>query len=176
MLSRPLPWFTPWHVPRLLEKSSESVRADDGSARRTAARRMNPNAADLGRIMRYRLEGGWECDLVHLYVDDLALIVMEDPAQDGEPKVERFPLDAIERVECGPPSSAAATGDCTQAETHLFVWLRDGLGRNRIELSLGAMDDDGPVRHLCAVLQRIVGSNLSAPPVAGPPRDVPPPR
>ncbi len=75
-----------------------------------------------------------------------------------------IPRERIHGVECAPATqSACRDRQPLQGEEHVFVRFEDDQGReSHLEISVGAMDDIGPVRQLCDCLRSRIGAVDSA--------------
>jgi hypothetical protein len=87
-----------------------------------------------------------------LFCDD-SLILMND---EGNVTLQ-IPRERVRGVECAPPTEGMDR-HLPQSEEHLFVRFEsEEGGETSLEISVGALDDTGPVRQMCEFLRARVG-------------------
>jgi len=72
--------------------------------------------------------------------------------------------DRIRSIECAPASECACRAPHhMQSEEHLFIRFEDDQGaETQLEISMGALDDVGPIRQLCEYLRSRTGFDTRA--------------
>lgn len=136
---------------QLLEWLKSPQTADDPATRFS---REHPGTLRIGHVLFHGDSfPGLEVSTLLVGEDGFVLL-------DEEGKVAAsIPRERVHGVECAPASREACRDRRPlQGEEHVFVRFEDEQGQEHyLEISVGALDDIGPVRQLCDCLRSRIG-------------------